>query len=357
MNRTEDLTAALEALTLRELSRAWVDYNRDLFAGCLRPPTLNLSDTRGRLGQWARDTRTLELSREAVLTLGWGVVLELLKHEMAHQYTDEVLGAREETAHGETFQRVCEARGIDGRAKGTPEAGATDGSAAVLERIRKLLALARSPNEHEAQSAMDAARRLMLKHNLEQVSLGERRDHHFRHLGAPSGRVEAHLKFLAVILHRHFFVETIWVPVWRPREGLRGTVLEVCGTRDNLELAAYVYSFLTHTAEALWTVHKRARGIARDRDRRSFLSGVMQGFLEKLDGERRGDHARGLLWLGDPALNLYLRQRYPRIRTVQTGSRVAPEAFGHGKEAGKNLVLHRAMEGSAQHRGNLLGPG
>ena len=53
---------------------------------------------------------------------------------------------------------------------------------------------------------------------------------------------------MALILSEHFFVETIWVPVWRPLEGKRGQVIEVCGTRANVEIADYVHDFLTRPA-------------------------------------------------------------------------------------------------------------
>ena len=36
---------------------------------------------------------------------------------------------------------------------------------------------------------------------------------------------------LGAILGKHFFVEVIWVPVYRPLEQKRGSVLEVCGTQ------------------------------------------------------------------------------------------------------------------------------
>ena len=52
---------------------------------------------------------------------------------------------------------------------------------------------------------------------------------------------------LAGILSDHFFVEVIWVPVWRPLDGKRGSVLEVCGSPANLELAEYVHAFVNHT--------------------------------------------------------------------------------------------------------------
>ena len=40
-------------------------------------------------------------------------MVEVLKHEMAHQYAHEILGARDESAHGEAFRTVCQRLGID----------------------------------------------------------------------------------------------------------------------------------------------------------------------------------------------------------------------------------------------------
>ena len=37
----------------------------------------------------------------------------------------------------------------------------------VIEKIQKLLALSKSDNEHEAFSALQMARKLMAKHNIE----------------------------------------------------------------------------------------------------------------------------------------------------------------------------------------------
>src|SRR5205085_8890006 len=142
--------------------------------------------------------------------------------------------------------------------------------------------LAESPNQHEAESAMREAQRLMLKFNLDAPDAG-RRGYRFRHLGAPTGRLQPHQRFVAAILGKFFFVETIWVTVHRPLDGIPGTVLEVCGTDANLEMASYVHDFLERSGERLWAEHKRASGVRGDRDRRSYLAGVMRGFYEKLE--------------------------------------------------------------------------
>ena len=129
----------------------------------------------------------------------------------------------------------------------------------VIERIARLLALAESPNVHEAEAAMAAAQRLMLKYNVELQHAGAARRYGFRHLGEPSGRVGESDRVLASILAKHFFVEVIWVPVYRPLDGKRGSVLEICGAPENLEMAEYVHAFLRHTASELWDEHNERR--------------------------------------------------------------------------------------------------
>ncbi len=351
-DRSSDLSAQLEAALVRALAATWAELNHSHFKGKLKAAALALSDGAGRLGQWLPATRTLELSRTLVTRQGWGVVVEVLKHEMAHQYVSEVLGLSDESAHGPAFRALCEQLAIDARAAGLPDArpDAPERDTKILTRIAKLLALAESPNVNEAEAAMAEAQRLMLKHNLETVvSTG----YGFRHLGRPTGRVSEHERLLATLLNEHFFVEVIWVPVWRAGEGRRGSVLEVCGTPVNLELAEHTHSFLLHTAERLWSAYKRERALFSDRDRRTYLAGVMLGFGEKLRTQRTVHERAGLVWVGDGDLSRYWRTRHPHIRwTRQDGNR-RTEAHAHGRQDGRAIVLHRAVTHS-QSRGRLL---
>jgi hypothetical protein len=349
----EGLTADLETALLRALRAAWTQLNEGHLRSRLQPPAIALSDGESKLGQWIAESRTIEIQRKLVLTQPWGVVVEVLKHEIAHQYVEEVLGQPDATAHGKVFQEVCEKLGFDARAAGMPVAreDADDESTRLLGRVAKLLALAESPNQHEAELAMAEAQRLMLKHNLSAV--GSQR-YGFRHLGTPTGRVGEHERILAGILGDHFFVECIWVPVWRPLDGKRGSVLEACGTVTNLALAEHTHAFLLHTAERLWEKYKRERGIDANRDRRAYLAGVMTGFSEKLDAQRKRSAREGLVWAGDGDLHRWYRKRHPHIRWTRHGGSERNEAHGHGREAGRNIVLHRAMQSEARNRGRLL---
>jgi len=365
--------SALEAALLRELAETWDEiadnhFNKPGTLGgfpdppamgsgggpasaprepALRRPVLALSDHERRLGEWIRAQRTIAISRRLVVSQPWGAVREVLKHEMAHQYVDEVLRIHDESAHGPAFRRVCEAHGFDASAAGTPVAGgeAAGPMAVILRRIARLLALAESPNVHEAAAAMNEARRLMLLHNIDAGASPEAPGYAFRHVGDVKARNDVGEKVLAGILSRHFFVSVIWVPAYLPLEGRRGRVLELCGTPANLEVAVYVHGFLMATGERLWRAHKRAAGIRSDRERRRFIAGVMIGFDEKLDAgarqSRQTEAETGLVVHAKAQREAYLRRRYPR-RTSRGGSAIEQTpAYEQGRAAGRKIVLSR----------------
>ena len=347
--RDDALSTALEAALLRQLLATWRTLNDSYFKGRLQPPTLALADGAHKLGQWLAGERRIELQRAFVVDGAWGAVVEVLKHEMAHQFVTEVLGDPDATPHGAAFRAVCERHGIDAAAAGVPDAQPTPEADRVLQRVAKLLALAESPNVNEAELAMAEAQRLMLKHNLDATA---RSAYSFRHLGVPTGRVSEAERILANILNDHFFVECIWVPVWRARHGKRGSVLEVCGTTVNLALAEHTHAFLLHNAERLWARYKGEHGVG-DRDRRTYLAGVMTGFREKLDAERRRNQRAGLVWVGDADLTRYWRRRHPYVRFTRHLGAAHNEAHAHGRAAGRTIVLQRAMHERVS-RGRLL---
>jgi hypothetical protein len=351
------LSAALEAALLHELREQVRLLAVSHFKGALRLPQIELVPSRSRLGRWIAATRTIELSRALVLTEPWGTVIEVLKHELAHQYVSEVLGEREETPHGPRFRAVCERLGIDGAATGLPRPESDDASTRkVGDRIARLLALAESPNVHEAEAAMLAAQRLLLKHNLELSGARMAQGYVWKHLGQPTGRTTEAERVLSLLLGKHFFVEAIWIPVYRPREGKRGSVLEICGSSENVEIADYVHGYLTTTAERLWREHKKQSGIKGDRDRRTFLAGVMTGMSDKLNKEAKKNENSGLVWVADGDLTRFFRRRHPHVRHVRYAGQRRSEAYTHGREAGRNIVIHKGMRENAAARGLLLPP-
>lgn len=337
------LGAALEAALLRELRTNYDWENHARFKRRLVPPVIVLSDAATRFGRWVRATRTLELARPLVMTRPWPEVVSVLAHEMAHQFVDEVLHAHEETAHGETFRKLCASVGIDARAAGAPvpQAGAEVGR--VLDRIRKLLALAASANQHEAEAAMRRAHELMLRHNIEAASARHRDGYEVRHVGDPDKRLDRVQHAIAGLLAEFFFVKVIQVPVYLPRAGKRGSTFELVGTRANLEMAVHVFEFLRGTARRLWLANCGDVRVRSGRDRLSYETGVIGGFRDKLVEERAVLKGTGLIWIGDADLDTFYRERHPRVTTRQRSVRL-DGAHAAGREAGRTIVLHKPVE-------------
>jgi len=342
-----------ERAVLRELRATCGQLNQTYFKGALRPVQLSLSDATGFLGRFILETRSLELSRQLVHGGSWGSIVEVLKHELAHQFVLEVL-REHEAPHGPAFRAVCQRLGIDASAAGTPAAPPTPESARMLERVHKLLALAESDNRHEAEAAAAAAQRLMLRHNLEGANPAHESAYTYRHLGRLTGRVSEWERRLGNILGEHFFVEVIWVPAYRRLEQRRGSVMEAIGTPENLEIADYVYDFLVRSAERLWRAHKQSEGIRKNADRMAYLAGVMSGFAQKLEIQARAHKADGLVWVPHARLTEYTRKRHPSLRTVSHSGHRRGEAFAHGQKAGREVLLHRGMVRGGQGETRLL---
>ncbi len=333
-----------EQVLLRALQWEWAGLNRQLLGGAMKPPVISLADAGRRYGRWNPQDRSIELARSLVMEHPWGEVREVLAHEMAHQYVHEVLGVTDETAHGQAFRRTCERMGILSRASGAPR-GLEPGpeEPRVLRRIRKLLALAQSPNEHEARLAAARAQRLMLEHNLAEADAGEALPYRSRQLGPIKRRFQAFEKMLAGLLGAHYFVRCIWMNGFDAQRGMSGRYLEISGTPENLDMASWVHAFLLDSGERLWREHKRRQGIRGDSERRRYLAGVVYGFGEQLREQAQRNQEEGLVWLGDGGLEDYYETRHPQVRRGR-GPRIrATDAWREGKAAGREIVLHKPI--------------
>lgn len=349
-------TPELERQLLTVLLGTWHTFNKDLFGGGLTVPVLLLEDTSTRLGHWRRRDRTIGLSLSLLRRQPWHAVRSVLKHEMAHQYVDEVLGALDEPAHGPAFQRVCADLHIDARAAGMPvddDVDVDDDSARVMRRVQKLLALADSDNVNEAEAATNAAQRLMLEHNIAGMARRGARRYATKRLTSPQVRLPAHIKMLSGVLSRYFFVEVVLARAYLPDEGRDGFLVEVSGTAENLAMAEWVFGFLCDAGDRLWHAERRAQRVSSS-SRLRFLTGFVSGVDEKLARERTVQESVGLVWKGDADLHTWIRREHPRLRATSVRTTV-DEAHRLGRAAGNDVVISRPVEGSHGNRGRLLG--
>ncbi len=342
--------AELERAWGRALYRWWEFYDREYLHGSMQRPLIQLGEGRHYLGEWDPAMRRITISRQHIRNDPWSEVLDTLRHEMAHQYVWEVLGAGAEAPHGAAFVEACRKVRCDARATARRMGTATDSDkteARVARLVKKLLSLGDSPNENEAQAAVNKAQRLLLEYNVDLVETDAERCFERRQLGQVKGRHPAWELWLAMILNEFFFVEVLWTRSYQAVHDLQGTVLEVYGTPTNLDMAEYVHVYLSQLLERLWDGYRRQRKLRSNRERMRYFAGVLQGFHDKLDRQRvqveEGVQTKALVWQGDHRLQSYYRFHNPRIQTRQTGGVAASEAFRHGVEAGHQVTLRQPV--------------
>jgi hypothetical protein len=364
MDNSDQLRQALELRILHGLSCEWdvalwvlPETDRD----AMRKPLFALRDMERRLGQWDPGKREVGLSRGFVLNHPWEAVREVLHHEMAHQLAHEVLGGVGETAHGQAFRQACRLLRIEPDATGKYEriedAVSADASDRILLKIKKLFALAESPNPHEAEAAMVKAHQLIARHNIDLLALNKQR----RFVSCLAGRAALrHTRdhyALANLIQDFYFVQGIWVPVYVLEKGKMGRVLELSGTAENVDMASYVYDYITHYIDSRWRTFNDGNGNGRRR-KVDYALGVLDGFRRKLTQPKKkrtdGGNERTMVSTDDPQLRHYLKHRYPSIRSFRRQEAgVDPGAMAAGVAAGESLVIARGIRETGK-QGRLL---
>ncbi len=369
-------------LEKQRLQRAWTqelyrEYDQILFSYRVRlaPPLILIAELGSVWGKWHPLTRTITISSLLIERYAWDVVIEVLKHEMAHQLVSERMGG--DHTHGAAFQRACSTFGVApwaARATGDlPEEIHTWKDRALspederlLRRAEKLLALATSANENEALLAMQRVRELYERHNLDR--LAARRGAKMVHLliGRGKKKLDAAETMIASILVEHFFVKAIFTDTYDPSTCERSKVVEVMGAEENVLMAEYVHHFLYRQAHALWEEYRRRTGKSVG-SKRSYVLGVLAGFREKLrrtapkaaaeaGPARPATQTRALLALAGKELETFVAERYPRlVRRGRGGALRDGTSYHAGVEAGEKINLSKGVTEKTGNRGLLLG--
>ncbi len=346
----------------------------------LRVPLFEITGARKQYGCWLPGQGCIQLSEHLILSHPWHVTLQVLKHEMAHQVCSELFAISRPGGHGPDFQRACGLLGVSapfrragGDLAGVVEAG-DDGAPGtapgrrMLARVRKLLALAGSDNEHEAALAMQRAGELMVRHNLELARADE--EEGYRHLVIDTRQkiVPAYRKTIGAILRDYFYVRVVFATQYDPRVDQSFRTIELLGRTENVPVAEHCYRFLEERLHFLWQANRhRYRGHGRTA-RNSYFLGLLRGFSERLAAihppepqTRRAVSFPAatlpavLATEADHGLQRFVRQHFPRLRrTAGRRVRINSHAYGEAIATGRSLVLHGAVTDRAGNRGRLL---
>ena len=332
----------------------------------MQMPLFSIQDMKSRWGYWSGEKREICLSRDLIYHHSWEEIREVLRHEMAHQFADQVLGrTSQESSHGPIFQKACHLLRLDPKAfhgrvsvKGQVKNESSSPEVNMIRRVKKLMALAGSQNPNEAEAAMAKAHELIARYNIDLLAHAGHRNFTSKFAGRPALRHSRDVYHLANLLQNFYFVEGIWISAYVQDRGKMGRVLEISGTPYNVEIASYVYDFVQNYSHFQWQKYNKEKGLNHYR-KTDFMVGVVEGFREKLEsqytkGEKEKDQL-ALIKAKDPLLKEYTIYKYPHtIFFKRTATHQDAWVMKDGVQAGKKLVIHKAIAEKEAYKNRLL---
>lgn len=283
------------------------------------------------------------LNRKLIYQVKDSVLRDILKHEVAHYLTFIHYG-QVEKPHGPEFKEICHRYGLNSEvAKSSIDLHIANAlkegdlkSDAVLEKVKKLLALAQSSNSHEAELATLKANQILLKHNLEYLEHDDEPIFMTRLLR--SKKSSQKMNAICSIL-KYFMV----FPVMS--RGEKTACIEVSGTQTNVKLAEYIANFLNVEFEHLWRHAQKEYQFRGLRAKNSFFRGVAQGFIKKIK-EQEVDYnqsQKNSLTIIKNQMTKKCEQIYGRLSSIHSYHKVDQNAHHIGHLKGKDLTIKKAV--------------
>jgi hypothetical protein len=297
----------------------------------------------------------------------WEIVLEIFKHEMAHQYVSEYFDHAD--SHGKGFKTACDILGVHPAFAGTgspreehlaafkgtlPEKAQT-----LLRRVEKLLALGQSSNESEARAASRKASYLLNKYNLDRIAKADTNASDIRYLYLHSGkkRMETIEKIILRFLEDFYFVDCVITAVYDAQTDEEYKAGVLIGKQEALVVAEYVYRFLLDTSRKLWQDFRKKNAGQRT-GKVAFDSGFMKGirtnhekmFKKPEDAATPGDTSLPIaavrtLRVQCRAENHREKMRlFPRLSKGRSYYYTDENAFRQGMAQGRKTHIHRPVE-------------
>ncbi len=307
-------------------------------------------DDKKRLGYFDSEQLTIGINRSLIYLAKERVIKDILRHELAH-YLTFVFYAKNYSQlepHGAEFRAICQHFHLDSKIISASidlrlENESLEGdlpSERIINKVAKLLALASSSNQSEAELATVKANQLMLQHNLDRLTVSAHGD----------GAGEEELFFVKQVLGGkrdtprrtaiaqilfHFFVYPV-----RCRDGL-----EVTGTKANVENANYLANYLDGELKRIYRAAKKNSSCLREKP---FMVALANTFCARLEQSQQEGAAvtRRALMVIEQQLNIAVKGIYGRTTGVSSSFVNCQHSHTLGQEAGQKLQLRRGVTSS-----------
>ncbi|MBF0299640.1 MAG: DUF2786 domain-containing protein, partial [Oligoflexia bacterium] len=328
-----------------------------------------------RLGFFEGPHYLIGINKSLIYNAKTTVLKNVLRHELAHfivylkYIKSDIVSIISESDHwndysknirdhGEEFKDVCRSYNWDMKEIMSATANINlqnenlEGdleSEKIIAKVKKLLALTQSSNQHEAELATLKANQLLIKYNLKDAL-----DHFDDNMNSLKNEIEnyayvkrvlsakrtsAKMRAILAIL-RNFLV----YPILNYGDGV--VDLEVTGSRTNVLLADYVASFLDRELDYLWEqVQKENHQMRGIRHKNSFMFGISEGYNAKMlkANEQYDKKDQRALILLKEDLTKKIKMSYGRLGSVKSSSTIAHDSRELGRKAGNNLNIHSGI--------------
>lgn len=225
----------------------------------------------------------------------------------------------------------------------------------VVDKVQKLLSLATSSNENEAQLASSKVQELLTLYGMSltdvEVMSAEMVNQAFR-INKDDGEFYSKrpewLKRLGLLMKKYYYVHPVW-------DG-RATQIHFLGEKTDVEVAVYLYTFLIRVVESNINVVKHLCKVNKVDTYKAktfqaeFAWGMVGGIEEKIKEMQptvptRTLSGTELIVIKQKALNPYVKQEFPFLSSTSIRASGSSAFAGLGHSTGKNVNIRTGLGG------------
>lgn len=330
-----------------------VRQKRFLFKNYYFPIEVILFEKENLLGYFDSKYYTIGIHRNLIL-LGdqdQNLLDNILRHEIGH-YLCFILYGKSIKDHGPEYRQLCQQchwneSVYSAKLKVEQDylSSNIQKNHAILDKVKKLLALAESQNENESRMATLKANELIQKHQLE---------HTRKSLGPECEEDE----------ENEMVCQTVWVGTRNNNKMLciseilgeffvypyfnygKGEVrLEIMGRKEQVLTADYLCKYYQNEFERLWKLETSLKGM---RQKNSFFRGLTQGHLNHMRAKQKSSHAHQALIQIKADLQTQVRRYLPQVQGRAHDYQSDRQAQLKGQATGASLEIRKGLEQGLQ---------
>lgn len=209
----------------------------------------------------------------------------------------------------------------------------------IVDKIKKLLALSKSSNEHEASLAMENANKLLMKHNLEMSDIEEIDMNDIIESEVMSGgrMMSWKLNILSSVME----LNNCQILLYSQRGGKK--TVKAIGKKTSIEVSVSMYDYLIKTMDRI--IKNTIYDIDVFSFRIGFAYAITQKIKEIITERSKADDAfdqacTALVVVEKALIQKFMNEQHPDVKTKSTKTNFKDSmSFSAGHQAGRNTSL------------------